>query len=156
MFGGGVIGKAMWVTGGAVGTHIVGNMIANSVPGMSGTAWGKPVTKLVGAGIVSFIASKTFVSKGNAQLMFLGGVASVLLDVYNDMIRPSLPAMFQGYGDYVQMPYSGYGTPAQVAAGEFGDYVQMPYSGYGTPAQVAAGEFGHYNASEMATFGPTF
>jgi len=156
MFGGGVIGKALWVTGGAVGTHIVGNVLANNIPGVQGTAWGKPVTKLVGAGVVSWVFGKWVTSKANAQLMFLGGVASVLLDVYNDTLKPMLPPMFQGYGDYVQMPYSGYGTPAQVAAGEFGDYVQMPYSGYGTPAQVAAGDFGHYNAGEMATFGPTF
>jgi hypothetical protein len=162
MFAGGFMMKAAFVTGGAIGTHVVGNMIANGIaqmaPAMAGQAWVKPVAKLTAAWGVSWACgSFKICSKPNAQLLFLGGVASVLLDIYNENIRPMMPGLMQGYGDYVQMPYSGYGTPAQVAAGEFGDYVQMPYSGYGTPAQVAAGDFGGFGGSgEMATFGPTF
>ena len=62
-----------------------------------------------------------------------------------------------GYGDYVQLPYSGYGTPAQVEAGRFQDYVQLPYSGMGTPAQVEAGQFqGFGDHDETGTFAPSF
>jgi hypothetical protein len=159
MFSPGFGMKALAVTGGAVGAHVVGNWIHSMMPeNIKNQGWVKPVSK-VGAGVLIKTVGQMsgLLKKNTADLILLGSAVAALMDVYTMMSDQDwFPAALKGYGDYVQMPYSGYGTPAQVAAGEFGDYVQLPYSGYGTPAQVAAGEFGHYNAGEMATFGPTF
>jgi hypothetical protein len=135
----------------------------------------RPVFTVLAGGLIS--TGLSFVpgmKKWSAGFLVGGGVAA-LIDVINTYALPAMkltpPANggasngilgpvatpgTAGYGDYVQLPYSGYGTQAQVEAGNFGDYVQLPYSGYGTQAQVEAGSFGNYSMADASTFGPAF
>jgi len=112
----------------------------------------KPLWTAVTGALAATVAR--FVPRGGriANYMLLGGAVAAAMDVLNTYVTPRL-----GLSDYVQLPYSGYGTPAQVEAGRFQDYVQLPYSGYGTPAQVEAGQFqGLGDHDETGTFAPSF
>ena len=125
----------------------------------AGTTIPKPLwTALTGA----FAATLAGLVPGTRKLagyLLTGGVVAATVEVLNAYVVPPLKSALgiAGYGDYVQLPYSGYGTPAQIEAGQFQDYVQLPYSGMGSPAQVEAGQFqGLGDHDETGTFAPSF
>jgi hypothetical protein len=137
-----------------IGTPMLVKQISGFWPGAANPQLRPLFTAITGA-LASQVAR--FIPRGGriANYMLLGGAVAAAMDVLNTYIVPKLG--FTGYRDYVQLPYSGYGTPAQVEAGRFQDYVQLPYSGYGTPAQVEAGQFqGMGDHDETGTFAPSF
>ena len=148
----GAFGTIAALAGGAIISTIGAPMLATALPVQAlKDPKMRPLVMLGVGGIASFALSMTKATRPFSGQLMIGSAVAALLEavrVYN------LIPGFSGYRDYVQMSdyvqLSGYGTPAQVAAGEFGNM--------GTPAQVEAGSFGHTPEalSAAATFGPTF
>lgn len=148
------------VGAGAVAATVFTPMVVNGISKMWAGAANPnlaPLWTIVTGGIAATVAGMLFRRGKVGTYMLVGAGVKATIDLINQYVRPMLPAGLQGYGDYVQLPYSGMGTPYQVEAGimGMGDYVQLPYSGLGTPQQVEAGIMGFGNDS-TGTFAQSF
>jgi len=158
LFKPGTLQAAFGLSAGAIVAGIGAPMLVRQISGFwPGAA--NPQLKPLWTAVTGAVAAAAagFIPRGGriANYMLLGGAVAAAMDVLNTYVTPRLG--LTGYRDYVQLPYSGYGTPAQVEAGRFQDYVQLPYSGMGTPAQVEAGQFqGMGDHDETGTFAPSF
>lgn len=94
------LGQAFTIALGAVGSDIVGGLVSRFVPipGLQGTPTGKFVAK--GAAVVlGSMLARGIVGKKMGNAFALGGAVSLLLDGYNQFVKPMLPAGM--LGEYV-------------------------------------------------------
>ena len=104
------------------------------------------ITGALAATVVGFLPFRG--KREIASYLLVGGGVAAVVDLLNTHVVPKLPvpAGWKGMGDYVQLPYSGYGRG-------MGDYVQLPYSGYGSPQQVERGQFNGYGSAQQVVEG---